>query len=522
MEAEPTKPHAGSRFGIHDVIAGISVAMVLIPQSLAYAEIAGVPAYVGLFASAVPPIAAAFFASSPYLQTGPVAMTSLLTFGALSQIPGVEVASSEYVKLAALLAILVGLIRLVLGVVKGGFVAYLMSQPVVIGFTTAAGILIAASQLPRALGIESGDGSLLAEAFRALATPGEWLGTAVALSAVSFVLVVGGRRVHPLFPGVLAALILGIAYATFTDYPGSTIGLVPAGLPPFSLALPWGSTPVLVVPAIVIALVGFAEPAAIARTFATQDRQKWDPDREFLSQGVANLAAGISGGFPVGGSFARSSITRSAGGRTRWSGAITGLTVLAFLPFASVIEKLPNAVLGGIVIASVYKLIRLTSLIKILQYSRLQAVVGWATFGLTLALSPRVDQAVVVGIGLGVAVHLFREMRVDMRSWVTEETVHLQPRGVLYFGSAPALGDRLTTEIAEHPEVERVVIELQRLGRIDYTGALALKQAFSDATSAGLVVSLAGIPTHSRKTLARVWESDLPEQDLTQQRHLDG
>lgn len=284
-------------------MAGVSVALVLIPQSLAYAEIAGLPPYVGLFAAALPPIAAAVFASSPYLQTGPVAMTSLLTFGALSQIPGVEPESAEYLKLAALLALLVGVFRVALGAVRGGFVAYLMSQPVVIGFTSAAAILISGSQLPKALGVTSSGGSLLAEAFRALTTPSLWNLTAIGLSALTFLLVVGGRKLHPLFPGVLVAVVIGIAFATVSSYAGPIVGSVPAGMPPFSLSLPWGSTLILVVPAIVIALVGFAEPAAIARTFATQDRQVWNPDREFISQGIANLASGLSGGFPVGGSF---------------------------------------------------------------------------------------------------------------------------------------------------------------------------------------------------------------------------
>ncbi len=502
------------RFGYHDIIAGISVALVLIPQSLAYAEIAGLPPYVGLFAAALPPIAAAIFASSPYLQTGPVAMTSLLTFGALAQVPGLETGSDEYLKLAALLALLVGVFRLALGAVKGGFVAYLMSQPVVIGFTAAAAILISASQFPRIVGVVAGDGSLLGEAFRALLSPGSWDSGAVALSLLTFGVIIGGRRLHPLFPGVLVAVVVGIVYANVAEYSGLVVGAVPAGLPPLSLALPWSASVGLLVPAIVIALVGFAEPAAIARTYATQDRQPWSPDREFISQGVANLASGLSGGFPVGGSFSRSSINRLAGGRTRWSGAITGLTVFAFLPFASVIERLPTAILGAIVIAGVYKLIRLVSIARIVRYSRLQALVAWATFTLTLVLSPRIDQAVILGIGLGVVVHLWREMRVDIRTWVVEGSIHLQPRGVLYFGSAPALGDRLASEMAEHPQLERVVIELQRLGRIDYTGALALKQAVDDAVAADLTVTLAGVPAHSRTTLGRVWESELPEEDL--------
>ncbi len=499
-----------------DLIAGISVALVLIPQSLAYAEIAGVPAYIGLFAAALPPLAAAFLASSPYLQTGPVAMTSLLTFGALAGMA--PVGSDAYIGLAALLALIVGIVRIALGWMKAGVVSYLMSQPVLLGFTTAATVLIAASQLPKALGVADGSGSLLGNAWRALIEPSAWHVPAVTLTALTVAVVVGGKRLHPLFPGVLVAVIAGIVWSTLGTYDGSVVGAIPAGIPTPSFDFPWGSAVDLIVPGIIIALVGFAEPSAIARTYATQDRTSWNPNREFVSQGVANLASAISGGFPVGGSFSRSSINKQAGGRTRWSGAVTGVTVLAFLPFAFVVEPLPEAVLGAIVIAGVYRLVRIATMVRLARYSRLQAAVAWSTFALTLLLAPRIDQAVIIGILIGVAVHLWRELSVDIRSWSAEDKVHLQPRGVLYFGSAPVLGDRLNQELATHPEATTLVVELQRLGRIDYTGALALKQAADDATAAGLQVVVAGVPAHSRRTLTRVWETELPEVALDEVR----
>ena len=162
--------------------------------------------------------------------------------------------------------------------------------------------------------------------------------------------------------------------------------------------------------------MGFAEPAAIARTFAAQDRQPWSSDREFVSQGVANLVSGISGGFPVGGSFSRSSVNRMAGGKTRWSGAVTGLVVLAFLPMAGVLSPLPRAILAAIVIAAVVQLIQVRSLIRLFVYSRPQALVAWGTFGVTLALAPRIEWAVLIGIGLGILLHLWRELSVEVGS----------------------------------------------------------------------------------------------------------
>lgn len=496
------------KLSVYDVVAGISVALVLIPQALAYAQLAGMPAYVGLFAAILPTIIAAFFASSPYLQTGPVAMTALLTFGVLAG-SGATTGSAEYMKLAAFLALMVGVIRVGLGLTGGGFIAYLMSQPVVAGFSAASAILISASQLPKALGVSAGNGGLLVEAGRSLTATWDW--RAVTLSITTIILIVAGRKLHSLFPGVLVAMVVGIVYSAMSGYDGAIVGTVPTGLPPLSLDLPWSSFGALVIPALVIAIVGFAEPTAISRTFATMDRQAWNPDRELISQGVANLAAGLSSAFPVGGSFSRSSLARLAGARTRATGAIAGLGVLIFLPFAAVIEPLPSAVLGAIVIVSVFKLIDIPALLDIWKHSRLQGVVAATTFALTLALAPRIDRAVIVGTLLGIAVHLWREMRIDVASWTTGTVVYLSPRGVLYFGSAPGLGDRLNKELAAHPDATSVVIELQGLGRIDYTGAVALKQAVQEAIEADVTVELSGIPEHARRILSRVWEAGIPE-----------
>jgi len=495
------------------VVAGISVALVLIPQSLAYAEIAGVPSYIGLYAAALPPLVAAFVASSPYLQTGPVAMTALLTFGALANLA--PVGSPSYIGLAALLALLVGVIRISLGLVRAGFVAYMMSQPVLKGFTAAAAILITASQLPRALGVESGDGGILAAAWQAITDPSAWIAAAMGLAVITALVVLGGRRLHPLFPGVLVAVLVGIGYSLIAGYAGATVGDIPSGFPPLSLDLPWRELPQLIIPAIVIALVGFAEPAAIARTFATQDRQRWDPDREFISQGLANLAAGISGAFPVGGSFSRSSINRLAGGRTRWSGAVTGVAVLIFLLFASVLESLPEAILGAIVIVGVYQLIDIRGIVDVWRYSRLQGLVAVATFVLTLLLAPRIDIAVIIGIGFGVAVHLWRELEFEIQTSVEDESVYVRPHGVLYFGSAPAISDRMTGLLAEHPEVNRIRFDLAHLGRIDYSGAVVLKATVEDMTLAELEVTIERIPPQARRILTKVWEGTLADFEVS-------
>ena len=401
LTAPPSRPVPA------DLLAGLSVAMVLIPQSMAYAELAGLPSHLGLFASALPPILAALFASSPYLQTGPVALTSLLTFGALASLadPG----SADYVALAALLALMVGVTRLLLGLFRLGVVTYLMRDPVVTGFTSAAAILILASQLPKALGTATPTGGVLWRAGWSLGHPGGWETASLAIAATTVLLVLAGRRVvHRMFPGALIAVGGGVIVSRLTDYAGPVVGDVPTGLPALSLDLPWGSTGSLLVGGILIALVGFAEPASIARVFADEDGQRWSANREFVSQGVANLAAAVSGSFPVGGSFSRSSLNRLAGARTRWSGLVTGITILAFLPFADVLAPLPRATLGGVVIAAVVGLVKPGRLLGMARISPADAVVAWVTFFATLALSPRVEQGVLVGILVSLAVGLRR------------------------------------------------------------------------------------------------------------------
>jgi SulP family sulfate permease len=494
------------RFSFKDVLAGLSVALVLIPQSMAYAELAGLPAHHGLYAAALPPLLAAVFASSPYLQTGPVALTAILTFGAL--VPLAEPGSVSYVGLAALLALVVGVARSAVGLLRAGWLSYLMSRPMLAGFTSGAAILILASQVPGALGSAAPDGTVLKRAIWAVSHLGSWEWASVVLAAVTVVFILGARKIHRLMPGVLLAVGTGMTYSLVTGYAGPMVGEVPAGLPPLTLDLPWSTLPILVLPGIVIALVGFAEAASISRVFASEDREWWDADREFLSQGVANLAAGVTGGFPVGGSFSRSSLNRLVGAGSRWSGLVTGAAVILFLPFADLLAPLPTAVLAGIVIAAVYSLFRPRGLVDLWYISRPQALVGWTTFLLTLALAPHVEQAVVIGILVAGAVHLWRELRPDVESRRAGDTLYVEPKGVLWFGSAPALDDAILAHLSRERDVERVVMSCSGLGRIDLTGAYVLAEMLDQLRAAGLAVDLVDVPEHAQRVLSAAGAGD--------------
>jgi sulfate permease, SulP family len=372
----------------------------------------------------------------------------------------------------------------------------------------AAALLIAASQLPTAVGAQPPAGSLLSQAIWTLAHVASWEPAATVLTIAVLIAIFAGRLIHPLFPGVLLATAAAIAFSLVTGYSGERVGALAVGLPPISLELPWSATPALLFGGAVIALVGFAEPASIARQFASEDRSRWDPDREFLSQGAANVAAGLTGGFPVGGSFSRSSLNRLAGARSRLSGAVTGVAVLAVLPFATVLSPLPSAVLGAIVIAAVIPLIRLRPIARLWRVSRPQFLLAAATFALTLALSPQIDRAVLAGIALSIAVHLWRELRIDARVWDEGGVLNVRPQGVVWFGVAQALHDRFSAELAAHPDAQRVVLHLDGIGRLDVSGALVMRAMLDEAHRGGLETEIVNVDPRDRRLIDGVVEQE--------------
>ncbi len=482
------------------MVAGVSVALVAIPQSLANAELAGLPAQHGLYASALPSIAAAAFVSSRHLQTGPVALTSLLTFGALSGLA--PTGTAEFARLAALLALLVGLFRLALGLIRLGRLAYLLSEPVLSGFTTAAAVLIMSSQLPRVFDVETGDGGVLAEAVRALVSVEEWRPAAVGFSVATVVLIVVGRRIHRLFPGVLVAVVAATATVALFGYGGSTVGELEGGFVATGIDVPWDEVVGLLVPAFVIALVGFAEPSSIARTFAARDRVPWDANREMISQGVANVVAGVTRAFPVGGSFSRSSLNRLAGATSPWAGAITGLCVLLALPVTPVLADLPSAVLGTIVLVAVFGLLRFDQLIELAWSNKAQGMVALGTFGATLLASPRVERGVLVGIALALAVHLYRELSVTAESEWRDHQLVVRPKGVLWFATVPSVDVLIREHVARTRDTTKVVFDLEGVGRLDYTAAAALARLVEQLRSTGVKVEITNIAPGTARAAA--------------------
>jgi sulfate permease, SulP family len=486
-----------------DIVAGVTVALVLVPQSLAYAQLAGMPPAAGLYAASLPLLVAAFWASSRYLQTGPTALTALLTFGALSG--AASQGSETWVAYAAALAVVVGLARVAIGVVRAGSLVYLLSEPVLVGFTRGAAVVIVATQVPIVLGVEGETGEPMGRALNALTSPGAWSGGAVAVAAASAVVVVGARRVNVLIPGVLLASLAAIAFVEVGGEAGPLLGSFDAGLP--SISLPTRGYEAMLLPGIVIAIVGFTESAAIARTFAVVDRTPWDPNRDFVGQGLANVTAGLVGSFPVGGSFTRSALSRLAGAKSSLSGAVAALVVLAFLPFSGALSSLPRAALGAFVILAALTLVRPAEVVRLRRLSRVQFGIAALTFAATLVLSPHVERAVVLGVVLSIGVHLWRETRVTTEISADGAVLDIRPSGVIWFANAHGVADAIASAVGRHPDARRVRLHLERFGRVDLTAALTLERLLEDLSASGLEVEVSGLPTPARKILRRVLDS---------------
>lgn len=321
-----------------DIIAGTTVALVLIPQAMAYAQLAGLPPHYGLYASFMVPIVAAIFGSSKQLQNGPVAVISLMTAAALAPL-GLNV--EQTVMYAALLALIAGGIQLVLGFLRLGIMVDFLSHSVVIGFTNAAALVIASMQIGKIFGIDVETGHYLHDTLwnLAAAIPGQTHAVTLLMGIVALILLILFKRFTPKLPGILLTVLITTIISWLTGYAtkgGAIVGDVPAGLPAFVWP-EYDPTHIkdLMLPAGMIAFLSFVEAFSVAKAVASKTRQRLSADQEMVGKGLANLVAGVMQGYPVSGSFSRTAIAFDAGAKTGFaavvSGIIVGITLLLSL-----------------------------------------------------------------------------------------------------------------------------------------------------------------------------------------------
>ena len=513
---------------VSDGVAALIVTIMLIPQSLAYAMLAGLPPEVGLYASVAPLLLYAVFGTSRVLAVGPVAVVSLMTAAAIGQ--HAPAGTPEYWAVAITLAFLSGLLLLSMGLLRLGFLANFLSHPVISGFISASGILIAASQLKTLMGVSAEGHNFLDLSLSLMSQLGQVHVLTLAIGAATVAFLFWVRRgLKPLLQrlgmkpraadvvaktGPVAAIAVTTLLTWALDWQVQgvkIVGAVPQGLPPFTLPL-WdlGLWQALLVPALLISVVGFVESVSVGQTLAAKRRQRIEPDQELVALGASNLGASFTGGFPVTGGFARSVVNFDAGAQTPAAGVFTaaGIT-LASLFLTPALYYLPQATLAATIVVAVLSLVDFSILRKTWRYAKSDFLAVLATLVATLTVG--VEAGLVVGVALSLALYLYRTSRPHMAEVglvagtehfrnVQRHTVVVSPRVLslrvdesLYFANSRALEDRINNAVASRPALEHVVLQCSAINDIDASALESLEAIDLRLRGAGLKLHLSEV-----------------------------
>ncbi|QMU62772.1 MAG: sulfate permease [Gammaproteobacteria bacterium] len=485
---------------VKDCLAGLTVALVLIPQSMAYAQLANLPAYYGLYASFLPVIISALFGSSRQLQTGPVAVVSLMTAAALE--PLATANPEGYLVYAAVLAFIVGIFQISLGLLRLGVLVEFLSHSVVIGFTNAAAIIIGTSQLAKLFGVTAESGNhfyetiwnVLVEASKHTHFP------TLAMGIAALVIIFTLKKYAPKVPGVLTAVVITSIVSWvigFETLGGKVVGVVPAGLP--SLGIPNFDMSValdLVSKGIVIAVIGYMEAISIAKAIAVQTRQRIDANQGLVGQGLGNIASGLSGAYPVAGSFSRSAVNIAAGAKTGFAAVFTGVLVaasLVLLYFSQYLYHLPQATLAAVIISAVINLIRIKQIKYAFRVHTHDGFIAVLTFALTLILAPHLEQSIFVGVVLSLGLFMYRTMHphITILSRAADGELRdagsnilktcpnitlMRFEGPLFFASAMYFEEKVLERVAAKPDLKFIIVDAEAITEIDATGEDMLHQ----------------------------------------------
>lgn len=510
-----------------DLLAAVIVTIMLVPQSLAYAMLAGLPAEVGLYASIVPIVLYALFGTSRSLAVGPVAIIALMTATAIG---GLGLAEAEAMAAALVLALLSGGILFAMGLLRLGFLANFLPHTVTAGFVTASALLIAAGQFGQILGI-SARGDTMPEIVAGIVGGlGEVNLYTLTIGLVAIVLLFWARArlkkrllglgLRPALADGLskAAPILVVVLSTLAAWAldlsargVALVGAVPGGLPPLTLpGLPAGVAQSLLLPALLIALVGFVESVSVGQTLAARRRERIDPDQELLGLGAANIGAAFTGGMPVTGGFSRSIVNHDAGAATPAAGILTAAgLLLATLMLTPALALLPKATLSATIIVAVIGLIDLSILRQSWDYSRRDFAAVALTIGATLLAG--VEAGLLVGVGTAVALHLYASSRPHIAEVGflpgTHHFRNLRRHGVvtdpslltvrvdesLYFANARYLEEYLSARLAEAPSLRHVVVMCTAVNDIDLSGMESLGMINHRLKDAGITLHLSEV-----------------------------
>jgi SulP family sulfate permease len=513
-----------------DLIAGLTTGVMLVPQAMAYALLAGLSPAIGLYAATLPLIAYALLGTSRHLAVGPVAIISLLVAAAAAQVaaPG----TPEYALYAAQLALLVGLLQVALGVLRLGAIANYLSHSVITGFTAAAALVILLSQVKHLLGVsvpgtESTLGLVVALAGALPQAHPLVLG--LGLGSLGWLLLARAR--WPQFPASMVLVVAGtlVVWGLGLAQRGVPIvGEVPAGLP--ALRLPWldlATLTRLLPVALTIVFVGFTESIAVAQMIAAREHYRLEPSREFVALGAANVAAGLVGAYPVTGGFSRTAVNYQAGARTGLASLVTAaFVVLTLLLFTPLFTQLPQVVLAAVVVAAVLSLIDLRSFRRLFAVKPGDGWVALATFGVTLAVN--VEAGVLAGVALSLAQFIWRSSHPHIAElgYVAAEKAYLnvqrfpeaqRPPQVLvvridaslYFANMGQVAQWLRERLLAREEVKWVLMDWSGVNEIDASAVHDLQELMASYHDRGIIFLFAAVKGPVRDVLERAgWDED--------------
>ena len=506
-----------------DLIAGITVALLLVPQSMAYAELAGLPARFGLYAAIMPVALMALFGNLHQISGGPTAMTSIITASVLfpltASLPP-EIREARYIELAIMLSIVVGLCRLAMGLLKLSSLVNLLSHPVVAGFTNAAAIVIALSQLPKLLGISD------------IKIQQEFMGLIKSLSLFFSKL----NEIHPLsaclgigsllglvflkkiskripWPLIIVALTCFISWRLGIKREDLLVGTIPASLP--SLSLPqftgdqnlWQLFIQLLPGALLITLIGFVETVSISKAISFKTRQPLNLDQELIGQGIGSIAGGLTQSYPVGSSFTRSALNFSSGAKTGLSNLFAvGTVILVLLFLTPALYYLPKSTLAALIISSTFGLIDIEPIKASWKVMRREGFVAVFTFAATLLFAPSIMDGFLWGAGLSIIAYLYRTMNpsIQIHGWGADCPVSLRSRSkhiaairfrcAIFFASVEAFEAAILKALSQSPDIKYIIIQAQSINRIDASGEWGLRNLTKTLKENNVRMVFTGLP----------------------------
>lgn len=504
----------------NEMLAGVTIGLMLLPQGVAYAALAGMPLVTGIYAALLPSLVAILWGATPRLGVGPTALTSLLIGASLSGMA--EPGSAQWVSLAAWMAIMAGATQWLLGALRSGWLVNLVTSPVLNGFTQAAGILILLSQLPALLGLRSSWSAALHDPNLHHFDP-----IALCFGAGGLTTLLLLKRLAPKLPAaimVIAACGITSAFIGFAEQDGRIVGHLPAGIP--NLALPelisFKEASRLLLPVLMISLVSFLEVASSAQVEHRKAGTRWNENQDLIAQGMAKVVAGFSGSFAISASFSRSAVTLHSGARSGWATVCAiGMILSTVLWLTPVLYHVPQAALAAVVVSAVINLIQPRSLLALFRISKVEGWIALITLALTLATAPRLYWGVLAGVLLSLCHFLYQRLHPrivevgehadgSLRSrqiWnlppVAPNALAVRMDAEWDFASASALERYITDALQKNPDIQSVFLDAQPINRIDVTGVESFLRLRQSLQKQGICLHIGGLKLPVQEILER-------------------